>query len=169
VEAKPKQPKKTEIHILDKTYEHIVEHGDGKEWGRRDCTHTEHNIRGIEIADKYPTMTVPFKVIHNTPYYLLYVLYQTGDSFGYDTGRIEFVDLYRKVEHATKNRDFILEHYKKHKDNYSDGFGNKFNLILYRTPSKSYEIYVPWMGYFERLESVEFQTVFLKLEGEHWS
>jgi len=166
--VKSKQPNKTEIHIVDKSYQHIVEHGDGEQWGRRDCTHTEHSIKGIEIADKYPTMTVPFKIIHNKPYYLLYVLYQTGDSFGYDTGNIEFAGLYKNYDLASKNRDLIEEHNRKNKDDYGLGWESKFQITLYHTNTKTYQIHVPWTGYFERLESVEIQAVFLKREGENW-
>jgi len=38
----------------------------------------------------------------NTDYYLLYYRYGTGDSFGQDTGRIEFVGLYQDQELADK-------------------------------------------------------------------
>ena len=107
------------VSLIKETEESIIEHGDGEKWGRRDCTHQDHTILGIRLSKQsYNRFDLLFKPKRDTEYYLLYVLYKTGDSFGYDTGRFEAINIYKDKNLAEYNKTLILAHYKKYKESY---------------------------------------------------
>lgn len=59
--------------------------------------------------DEFFHLTVPYEPEFGREYYLLYVEYSTGDSFGRDDGRLEFIGLYDDVEIAKENARRIRE------------------------------------------------------------
>jgi hypothetical protein len=96
-------PKVTHISVVDYVDEYITSYADpDDEWGR-DSTAQSHSIQGISIHPNYGDLDVSFDVLPNQTYYLLYYLYETGDSFGSDSGRIEFVCLYNDQTLAEKS------------------------------------------------------------------
>lgn len=141
------------IAVIDEKRERIIEYGDNELYSKRDCTHTDHDIIGFKTSKKYFDLTTSFKTKYNTKYYLLYVLYRTGDSFGYSTGNIEFIGLYEKLDLAKRNEKLILEHYKRVKDDYNAP--NRYSIELFSSEKKKFAISCAWVGYFEFLESIE--------------
>ena len=85
----------TKIKVIDNVYyDTYNEPEPGEQWARASTTES-HSIIGIEVTtEKYSTLECAFPVEFNTPYYLLYYN-SDGDSFGTDSGKIEFVGLYR--------------------------------------------------------------------------
>jgi len=68
--------------------------------------------------------------------YLLYVRYQTGDTFGYSTGNWHIIGAFKDLKEASK--------------------------VEYKINNDEYEGYKPWTGYFERLESVEIDLILVR-------
>ena len=143
----------TYIQILDKTYTETTRVGVSDDKWDRDDTRTDHNIIGFKIVDEnnYFDFEVKFNIDTNKEYYLLYVIYGTGDSFGRDDGQIEFVGFYENVNIAEENLKRIEEHYKKVK--YDRKYDN-YDLILLNEENKEYKIRPPWLGYFENMDEI---------------
>jgi hypothetical protein len=75
-------------------------------WDRAD-TSTSHYVEGITLEYplyNYESLEVPFAIVPNKIYYLLYTVYSTGDSFGHDKDRsIDFIGLYENLAVAEEN------------------------------------------------------------------
>src|SRR5574342_1351554 len=65
--------------------------------------------------------------------YTVIVRYETGDTFGYSTGNWYLVGVYKNLDEAFEIKEKIQ--------------------------NATYEGYKPWIGYFERFESVEIHTL----------
>ena len=150
---------KTEIVIIDETYGGVSRGRDYDDKWDRDDTYVEHSIKGFRIAKKtdYRDLVASFVPKKNTPYYLLYAVYDTGDSFGRDDGKIEFFDLYDNLEAADASCKILDGFTNNYKDNNDDP-----SVIIFDNEFKPYKIYVPWLGYFESLQGVYVETVFLE-------
>jgi hypothetical protein len=151
------QKPKTSIHyikVIDDSFVTVEEEGTNEEYGPRDCTHTSHYIEGIkEVSEQEGwDLVVPFKPEPRKQYFLVYCLYTTGDSFGWDSGIIEFIGLYedRDLADATKKR--IENHYKDAKKRDSP-------VEVYNSKGELYSISAPWIGYFESLDDVVVESV----------
>lgn len=143
------------IHVVDDSHETNLGGSEPDYQWTRDSTSTSHNIRGIKLS-KAGDLEVSFKPIIGQTYFLLYVLYSTGDSFGHDSGNIEFIGLYRTDEVAKRNAERIRksrEDYEKKCDVAS------FSVELETGAGKLYKTNTPWNGYFESLEDVVSVTV----------
>jgi hypothetical protein len=144
------------VHVVDHV-EHIqVREGDGEMYSDRGETDQSHSIEGIEVltVSQYNDLEVGFEVKYDKDYYLLYALYSTGDSFGQDGGRIEFVDLYRtpaKAQEAKKRLLAATAAYQSNRGCYSTEIKNELD--------QKYTFHMPWLGYFERLEDLRIEAV----------
>lgn len=136
-------------------------------------------INGIALGESYGDIETAFDVHSNVPYYLLYAIYSTGDSFHYEEGHVEFIDLYTQREVAEENMKRIEAHAELYKLCNSRNYGEKltreqreqckkFNaysvVLLFETQDGAtieHKIHVPWNGYFERLSHVTIEGVHL--------
>lgn len=143
---------------------------DYREWTTREADHTdewdrddtdrENSIEGISKTGGYLDGTVSFDLVPDKPYYLLYGIYSTGDSFGHDSGRIEFVDLYESEAFAKDMQKRLETHDQK-----NSGYNVRnpqWSVKLKTESGKRYDFHVPWLGYFEALEYVEIKEVYLQ-------
>lgn len=146
------------IRIEDDTYGETTRSADPTdEWDRND-THTDHNIRGFHAEPdenaRFSDLWVPYEPEYGVDYYLLYVVYSTGDSFGHDSGEgIEYIGLYTKdeLDVARENREKIEKH--------GDGHSSDFHVDL-KTPSgQTFQQHTPWVGYFESIDYIELEAV----------
>lgn len=115
----------------------------------RDSTHTTHSIQGISLkkrGSRYnETLELDYQPDADALHYLVYALYSTGDSFGHDSGRIEFIDLFKTESDANDCHELL----KKAKDG---------SARIKSGGGKAYTFSVPWIGYFDRLESIEIES-----------
>ena len=77
------------------------------------------------------------------PLYLIYGVYDSGDSFGISSGNVEFLGL-------VHDKDRANEYAKVINDIPSDE-----HFITVRVGKKKVDIYVPWNGYFNDLSFME--------------
>lgn len=146
----------TNIRILEctRTQETSTPDSDDK-WDRAD-TSTSHDIKGFEISEKYFDLTIDFTPEYGIVYFLLYGVYSSGDSFGHDAGYgIEFLGLYEKHKTADLNL--------KRVEALTVGTRPAPRVTLLTDFGIDYEIYVPWFGYFERLDYLRIEQVFRQL------
>lgn len=119
----------------------------------RDSTHTENTVTGISIPRKSydKDLCVDFEVKEGVTYYLLWADYETGDSFGRDSGQTEWVALYESKDIAEKAANIL-------RDNY-DNKRNQYEVTIPLTENKEMSFYIPWKGYFEHLNYLEVTPV----------
>lgn len=150
----------SKISIVDNAYTHVTRHKEPDERWDADDLDSDHNIVGFEFAPKgknsYCDIETPFKVDPYKDYYLLYVIYSTGDSFHQESGLIEFINLFEDVNIAYENKRRIDEHYKKNKRTNSE---DTYSVKLLSSIGNEYKINIPWMGYFESLDECEVKLV----------
>jgi len=134
--------------------ETIREPNDDDNWDRGD-TDASYSIHGFEIVgdNDYFDGSISFEPDYKTPYFLLYVMYGTGDSFGSDGGQLLIVDLFENMETAKKNEEIIRNHGEDHSITLVTEYKGK--LTKYKTDA-------PWVGYFEWLEDVYIERVWRK-------
>ena len=146
----------TKIKIINNStsdYQH-----DGQEYGEW-SENTTHDISGFQVVNdgEISDLEVAFE-LNNGTYFLLYVLYSSGDLFGHSWGNIEYVGLYKSYEDAQVNALRIKEHYHL----YKGGNGNwedAFTVKLISPSGNEFNMHVPWTGYFERIESIEIRGI----------
>lgn len=104
----------------------------------------EHSpsIRGISVGGEWGDFDVTFPVTPGKVYYLVSVIYDTGDSFHRETGCVEHVDLFEEMEKAEILAKRIADHSRV-----SSG-----DLILFTNSGAEYRGFMPWQGYFSRFK-----------------
>lgn len=123
--------------------------GDDWDWGE---TVTDHCINNFQVVkeNEHSHLVVNLDPKPGVPYYLLYAVYSTGDSFGWDAGKcIEFIELYQSFEKAEENMD------KLNCDQSSE-------VKIESETGEVYNFFIPWNGYFESLDHVGVEKVYMK-------
>lgn len=145
------------IEVEDDLHGHDTSEADPDDEFSRPSTHTEHNIISFKVhpETQYGDVVVPYEPERGVDYYLLYVVYSTGDSFGSDSGSsIEYIGLYTNDELniAKENERRIETH-----DTGKHDTDTMLRLLMPNTTD--FDIYVPWQGYFESLDYVDIATI----------
>lgn len=127
------------------------EPNDDDSWDRGN-TSTSHSVTGLKLVEAggYKTAEVLFKPVKGKTYYLLYASYSTGDTFGYDDGKnFEVIGVYRRRDVAERNEKLLREMKK-----------NRRGLIPLSVEGsqEKHEYYIPWDGYFERLDYLRIES-----------
>lgn len=81
--------------------------------------------------------------------YVVIARYSTGDTFGNDDGHARVMDVFNEIEKAEKLTE-VLE------GTVDQPSGN---VSAFSATFEEREYYLPWVGYFERLERIEVQAV----------
>ena len=150
---------KTEIVIVDDSYGGYSREPETENKWDAGEQFTEHSIQGFKIANKseYRDLVASFMPKKNKPYYLVYAIYDTGNSFGRDCGKIEFFDLFDNIQVAEANVKIL--------NGIRDKSKHGIQITIYDNEFKPYKTQVPWLSYFECLQGVYVETVYL--EGKH--
>lgn len=138
----------TSIRILETCWTEETSIPDPEDRWDRASTSSSHSIEGFEVDVKWNDLTVSFEPDFNVPYFLLYAVYSTGDSFGHDAGaNIEYFGLFEKYETAKLN--------EKRLKTMTDGGP----CTLLTDFGIDFDIFIPWFGYFERLDYIDIEKV----------
>lgn len=162
-----------EVVVEDDAHTYVTREATEEQWDGDD-THTDHSIRGIREAVMYSDLTVDFDLVEGQTYYLLYATYQTGCSFYTETGKIEYIGLYRELKVAKENLGRVQKHNEteqKLNDRWDPPTKKErralakdhesYSVPLVTEKGQKYLVHVPWHGYFERLEGVDIEPVTL--------
>ena len=94
-------------------------HNPNNKWSRN-STSSDWSVHGIEeVTSKnaYYDIETEFDLEKEVEYYLVYAVYTTGDSFGYDKhGSIEYIGIYKDSRIADENCARNQNHYKNQSD-----------------------------------------------------
>lgn len=122
------------------------------DWDRGD-THTDVSINGVVMcdSDKYFDLVLPGDYDPSKPLYLLWASYDTGDSFGRDGGKAEFIDLFQDHERAQAALKVLQQ-----------ATDDSFEGSYIRDDGTPIKIYVPWVGYFESLNYITVESVYVR-------
>lgn len=126
------------------------------EWSR-DSYYESHTVRGIKEVKEKDYFDLPLEDGEG-PIYLLYAIYDTGDSFGRDEGRFEAVMLHHDRSIAEENRRRILEQNRQYEQSRGHNMED-YSVTLLTDSGKEFQISTPWNGYFEDLSTVEIEEV----------
>jgi len=150
----------TNISIVTDYEKRITRRADRNDAYDRDDTATDHTIMGFEVVgdDSYKDFSVSFNPVPDRDYYLLMVIYDTGDSFGRDAGQLSLIDLYENQEMAADAAKAIRAH--ANNDDYD------FNLKLIAENGVERSLYTPWKGYFESIQSIEVRAI--RMNSRKW-
>lgn len=135
------------VQIIDETSCYSDEPSDEEDEWYRPNSYTDHEITGFKIDSGYFDLATDFVPEYNTPYYLLFAVWSSGDSFGYDSGAyIEYFGLFENEEIAKLNEQRINDK----KENLLTDFGMDIPL------------HIPWDGYFDGLDYLRIEKVYRK-------
>jgi hypothetical protein len=159
----PNQLTMTDIRIINNRYTEILKERDPNEEWDGEETVTSNDIEGFEIVtpeDKYKTVDLPvsFEIDPKRTYYLVSVIYSTGDSFNRHDGEVDYIELYESSAMANATKKMIENSYKAKdkEERYSIEILNNEG-VMYQISSSA------WTGYFERLEEVRVDGIRLKV------
>ena len=147
----PVKPKMYGARVSYSSYCNVTKEANSDdEWDADDLAYSYTPQYLTAVSDKYSAdvlCTVP--VEYNKPYFLVTVTYRTGNSFHHETGRITEVALFDNEEDAKELQKLIEK---------NDEEISEFEF-------KGHSIYNgAWTGYFERIESVNVDGLYLKDE-----
>ena len=130
---------------------------------KQECTYAKHSeeiygdweehynfeVRGVSLTERKSSeeFNVPFKIKAGQPVFVLFMIYDSGDSFGYSKGKGEVLWVF-------KYSDIALKALNKWKNSHKDDTSVEFEIdggIKKRLSN-------PASGYFENLENVELET-----------
>lgn len=108
-------------------------------------------VLGLKLVNKKEHFdgTAPFDIQTGKVYYLLYVVYSTGCSFGFSKGNIEYIGLYDDLLPAQTNKDIIT----------SSPTDSSLKLVDCDGKENKRSTYCPWVGHFEALQEVVIKPV----------
>lgn len=89
-----------------------------------------------------------------TEFYIVYVQYKTGDSFGRDGGQLECVSLHTDKTIAEQNKDRIQQHHSTDGKKFGASQYPNFSVVLLTDSGKEFQVHTPWNGYFEQIDDV---------------
>lgn len=146
------------IKIVNYSYGEVTQEADPNDEWSADSTHTYNDVRGFQISIDgkrgYKDLDVKFDIDEDNTYYLLCVIYSTGDSFSNHGGQIDYIELYQDkgmADEAAKKIETDYKVYKKHSNtNRAD-----YSVTIKNNEDNDFKMSCTWKGYFESLESVE--------------
>jgi hypothetical protein len=143
------------VYVIDNVFYRESDFCDEDSSFSRPNTREDHSIVGLSLnkpdlnassITNYELIPVDIEVKRGVKYYLVYASYDTGDSFGYDTGQLDVIFLYEDEDRA-KQAVKILEHSPEYQEDIPT---NTEAMVTH---------YIPWNGYFDSLNSVCYAVV----------
>lgn len=141
------------IRIVRDEYERVTRVADPEdEWGADD-TDTDHTIYGYEVTEGYWDFVL-HEHPNKRPLYLIYALYDTGDSFHRADNKICLIFLSLHKEDAIAVERALEENSRTKSDD--------FHAIEVKLPIAKETVTIgtsTWKGYFESLRSFNFLSL----------
>lgn len=146
------------------SYTEVTREADPEDsWGADDLLTSWDITANITESDKSsPDIITSFKLNFDKNYYVVYVVYNTGDSFHHHSGyECVFVELFQEKEKADNLVKTIIKHNKDYNNNKDLG-ENAYRLVYKDQENNNKTISCDWNGYFESIETCEVKTVNLQ-------
>lgn len=125
-------------------------------WDRGDTvTYWEFHDAYTDKVDSLPyyhlSHTAKFDIFAGDTVFLVVIVYSTGDSFGHDDGACSEI-MY--VSKDKKDAEYVCSLIEENRY-VDDGTSKKYEELIDKLFEDRNVAYLPWMGYFEHLDSVE--------------
>lgn len=142
------------IQIIVHTQEHETSEPDPDDsWDRADTAMEVTGVSAIKTANRveishrgyYGNDTFEVEPNENGIVYAVIARYSTGDTFGHDAGRVQVMDVFDNNEDAAALTE-ALECSERDKSQ---------SVVDFELKHGGRDYYLPWVGYFERLENVD--------------
>lgn len=157
-----KTSKQTYIKINHTQHTDITREATQDEWDADDLMHS-HSFDGYSIGDKDWWDFIINDYDPNKTYYMVYVLYGTGDTFHHEDNCICMVELFDNAEDANALCHAIEKNDAKN-DRVTCDYS--YNIKVKLPSGRKYETSASsWTGYFECFESANVEAVVL---NEHY-
>lgn len=142
------------IQIIVHTTEHETSEADPSDpWDR---PNTAVEVAGVSAIKTPQRVEVGYRGWHGNDtfdvepneYGVVYAViarYSTGDTFGHDAGRVQVMDVFDNNEDAAALTE-ALEQSERDKSQ---------DVVDFELKHGERDYYLPWLGYFERLENVD--------------
>lgn len=117
-------------------------------WSSREDTHIDFQLKEVSLQEPSSWYKEPFEIeCQDTPQvvYVVLVRYKDGDTFGNSYGHGHIEGVYLSEDQAQKVVESIRE------DKY-----------VKKGVAKKFASYLPWNGYFNRLESVNYHPMMVR-------
>lgn len=125
----------------------------------------DHDISGFKVvkSKEYFDLVLDFEPEKDVPYYLVYATYGTGNSFGSSSGHVSYVHLFKSVELARECIKAIQKSYDRYDQRgiawkEKNSLTTRYTLDSGKIIEENVDIH-PWIGYFERLESIQYKII----------
>lgn len=119
-----------------------------EQWGEWREEKVYDGIRTISITENYPDVISYEDIVFGDYVFVVTVVYSSGDSFGRSTGNYEHVYVTKDAQTAHKMSEAI-EHMGR----------NRYSFEYILPCGTKFELYTPWVGYFETVERVRVESV----------
>lgn len=158
------------VKIVDENYGYVTRYASEDEWDADDIQY-QNDIKGIRAVGEndWHDFAVGFEIDDNNCYYLLYGVYDTGDSFHVEEGRTEYVQLYESREDAEADLKRIEDHAHLNYRIDNIRWESKADQKKLKAMSKIHSpwsvelswgwFHVPWNGYFEQFQDADIACV----------
>lgn len=132
---------------------------DGEEWGQWHSSYT-NSLNSVSTANEYPDVVSIHDLKPGDRAYLVWVEWSSGDSFGHgDRTSVEAIGLFVD-EDSAKGLAACIEDTNSY-TNYQTS--TKVGYKVTTSDGQEFEnLYAPWCGYFESLDSVNVETVVIE-------
>jgi hypothetical protein len=143
------------IKVDSRVYSHVTRERRGDDqWDADDLAH-DLTIRGLRVVQERESWDFVVKPPAQETYWLVWYRYSTGDSFHHETGCHAFVHLCKTREDAEFLVKFIEDAGRVKTHSFHD-------LEVYLPSGDEARVDPRWNGYFESLESADWDAFDLK-------
>jgi len=148
----------THLYLELDSYTEVTRERDYSDDYSGEDTYTDWTIQGIYLGKPLGTsgrqIPYDFDVSVGDTVYLLYSINSEGDSFSRNDGEhFEDILVFKTLEKAQAAKK-VLEGFDKS--------GNDQMINLTTESGETYKFYPPWWGYFERLDTLDIETMSVK-------
>jgi len=149
------------IKVLSHSWTEITEEANPDDDWSADSTSTYWSFNGIKVVSEkdYFDLVTAFEPKKRETYYLVLVVYHSGDSFHHaDNEYVEYIDLYQDINNAEQAAEEIRQH-----DSAYDRRGHEetYKLMVTMANGKRKHHYASWHGYFNGVGSIQVVSVSL--------
>lgn len=172
-ELAKKSKERSFVRVLADHDTSITQHANPDDKWSSDSTSTDVHIKGVEFVgeDEYWDLVVPFAPKSGEEYFLVYVNYDTGDSFSHHAGHVMYLDLFKSAALADELAKKIKEDTSRPYDFSSPkkGQNSRPNTVQYKwDDGQTVDCYTAtWKGYFETFNHVAVESVSVKYSRKY--
>ncbi len=154
--------------IEHKGYTDVTREADPDDSWDRDDLSTSWDISNniLETDTQFPDIVSSKKLDFEKEYFLVYVIFSTGDSFHHHSGYdCRLIDVFEHKENAQKLVEMIEKQNENYQSNQRDLGENAYSMTYTDESGETKQISCDWNGYFERIDSCDIKTVTLQLQN----